>query len=517
MSIYAHRRGSIFWALTLIAVGVLFLYQNFDPAVHPWQIIARYWPVMIIFWGLSKLVDYMHAQAHPEDIAPPLFSASEVILLVLILIMGTLVSKIVLRPWQQWPSALGVNLDDEEFADLFLNSYTYTQTLSQAVGKQPSLLVVDRRGDLEVHGSDQANVEAVIKQAIRAENEQAAKKLADQLKYSLVEEAGHYVFQSNLDSLPEGGRNVRLDIVLRVPKATSTELTAEHGDILVDALEGNQTLTTRHGDAHATNIQGLVRIHKSHGATEISQVKGSVEVDGRGGDVEVGDIAGPVSVSGDFSGHTAFRKIGQTLRYTSSRTDISAQRLSGSLEMETGSLSAQGVDGPFEMTTKEKDISIQDFTHSVKITDTNGDIQLSTQTPPQQPIEVQCQKGEIELKLPANSNFQIDASSRHGEVDSDFSGPELKVQSEGETPSITGDFGKGGPMIRLSTSYGTIRLAREGLGAPPPKPPRSPALPKPPKPAEPGTSKLITRRVEPLHRVPAPVPAFTTSNVFEQN
>ena len=79
MSAYTHRRGSIFWALTLIAVGGLFLYHNFNPAIHPWQIIAKFWPVLIIFWGLSKLMDYVHARSHPETAAPPLFSGSEVV------------------------------------------------------------------------------------------------------------------------------------------------------------------------------------------------------------------------------------------------------------------------------------------------------------------------------------------------------------------------------------------------------------------------------------------------------
>src|SRR6516165_536689 len=98
MSVYAYRRGSIFWALTLITVGGLFLYQNFNPVVHPWQILAKFWPVLIIFWGLSKLIDYIQAQAHPETAPPSLFSGSEVILLLLILVLGTVVSRLVLRP-----------------------------------------------------------------------------------------------------------------------------------------------------------------------------------------------------------------------------------------------------------------------------------------------------------------------------------------------------------------------------------------------------------------------------------
>ena len=111
MSIYGYRRGSIFWALTLIAVGAIFLWQNFDSSIHPWQVIAKFWPILIIFWGLSKLVDYIQALAHPQTVPPPLFTASEVVLLVLILVMGTLISKIVLRPWQQWPASMGVDME----------------------------------------------------------------------------------------------------------------------------------------------------------------------------------------------------------------------------------------------------------------------------------------------------------------------------------------------------------------------------------------------------------------------
>jgi len=119
--------------------------------------------------------------------------------------------------------------------------------------------------------------------------------------------------------------------------------------------------------------------------------------------------------------------------------------------MEVGSLEATGIDGPFEVTTRHKDVVLKDFKHSVKINVNNGDVRLNTSIPPSHPISVESVKGEVELTLPANSNFNIEANSRHGEVDCDFSGPNLKVSKEGERPSITGSYGKGGPDIRLST------------------------------------------------------------------
>jgi DUF4097 and DUF4098 domain-containing protein YvlB len=234
-------------------------------------------------------------------------------------------------------------------------------------------------------------------------------------------------------------------------------------------------------------------------------VKGNVEIDGRGGDVEVTGVTGTATVNGEFSGAVQFANVAQTLRFNSSRTDMTVQKLTGNLNLEIGSLDARGIDGPFEISTRQKDITLEDFKHSVKIAATNGDVRLSTSVVPVQPVQVDVKKGEITLEIPAKSNFQVDATSRHGEVESDFSAPTLTTQKEGETPSVTGSYGKGGPTFRLTTSYGTIHLAQRSpqhaapatppLPAAPPRlgKPATPALPAPPAaPAPPAVGKKST-------------------------
>jgi len=472
MSVYTYRRGSIFWALTLIGVGCIFLWQNFDPAIHPWQVIAKFWPILIIFWGLSKLIDYMQAQAHPDTIPPPLFSGSEVVMLVLILVMGTIVSKVVLHPWQNW----GWHGDDDEISNLFMNSYSYTQNLSHPVTGTPHLLLEDQRGDVEIRGADQSAIDVVAKKTIRAEDEGAAKKMSDDLRLDLVEEAGHYLLRSNRRSLADNGGRVTLDLTLSVPPGTNCEVNSVRGDIHVDGLHGDQTLSTQHGDVHATNIEGLVKIHKTGGSTDVRGVKGSVELDGRGDDIETADVSDTVTVHGEFSGALQFRNVGQTLRYESSRTNMTAQKLSGRLDMEVGSMEVNGINGPFEITTRQKDLTISEFKHSLHITDSNGQITLQTSAPPTHDIQVDSKNGAVELTLPAASSFQIEADSRHGEVECDFSGPGLKVVKEGDTPSISGGYGKGGPLIHIHTDYGAIRILRAGSHPPtPPTPPQPPA------------------------------------------
>lgn len=462
MSTYRHRRGSIFWALTLIAIGVLFLYQNFNPSVHPWHLIAKYWPVLIIFWGISKLIDYFQARAHPESVVHPLFSAGEVILLIILLIMGTAVSKIFLRSSGEWPAVLGMT--DQQFAELFFNSYTFTQKVTQETKGSPHILIVNRRGNVNIHGTGQPEIGAVIQKTIWAENESAARKIADRLKFQFTETDGQYELGSNLDSLPHSGHTIRLDMSFRVPKATLTDVTDDNGDIVVSNLKGNQTLTTRHGDVHANNIEGVLRIHKSTGATSVHKINGNVEIEGRGGDIAVRNVTGSVTVEGGFTGSTRFENIAQTLRYNSSRTNLNVQKLTGNLSMDMGDLQANGVGGPFDLATRDKDISLENFKYNVKIVNSNGDVHLRSAIPPTHPIQVTLKRGNITLALPPTSSFIINALSNNGDVSSDF--PGLKVSKQPPSPSINGAYGKGGPLIQLLSSYGDIRLVRtEGQGS----------------------------------------------------
>lgn len=460
MSAYYYRRGSFFWALILIAVGVIFLEQNFNPKVHPWHIVARYWPVLIIIWGISKLVDYIVARMHPESAAPPLFSGMEIILLLLVLILGTAISHLILSPWQQWRTEWGVHWDPWD--NPFVRSYTYTQTLNHQVTGKAQLVVENRRGDVMVEGADTNAVSAVVKETIRASSQEDANRIFKQINLQMTASDTREVIQPHLDALPNGGANVRLDWTIRAPAATATQISTNHGDILVSGLNGAQDLTSNSGDVHASNLKGLVRVEKSGGATEVRQVTGDVDVSGRGGDVEIADVSGAVTIQGEFTGSIRFAGLERGVQFRSSRTDLSAGKLPGNLDMEMGSIEIARVDGPLQVATRQKDIAVHGFRQSVAITDENGNISLQPAGPPAYPIEVNARNGDIMLNLPPASHFTLDASSQHGEVSSDFQAPGLAVNTGGEQPSIKGSVGSGGPEIRLNTTYGTIHLARQG-------------------------------------------------------
>jgi hypothetical protein len=59
--------GALTAGLVLIAIGAIFLIENFYAPFSAWRLIGRYWPVILIIIGVRRIYDYF---AWPQT--PPL-------------------------------------------------------------------------------------------------------------------------------------------------------------------------------------------------------------------------------------------------------------------------------------------------------------------------------------------------------------------------------------------------------------------------------------------------------------
>ena len=59
------RRPPLAAPIILIAIGAIFLYANYRPGFDPWLILKTYWPLILIFVGLGKMLDSMRARQNP--------------------------------------------------------------------------------------------------------------------------------------------------------------------------------------------------------------------------------------------------------------------------------------------------------------------------------------------------------------------------------------------------------------------------------------------------------------------
>lgn len=67
------RGGALTAGLILIALGVIFLAENFYASFSAWRLIARYWPLILIVIGVKRLYCYFAWPAIPPvpDKIPP--------------------------------------------------------------------------------------------------------------------------------------------------------------------------------------------------------------------------------------------------------------------------------------------------------------------------------------------------------------------------------------------------------------------------------------------------------------
>jgi len=189
-------------------------------------------------------------------------------------------------------------------------------------------------------------------------------------------------------------------------------------------------------------------------------IRGMVEVLGRGGDLELENIAGPVSVNGAFGGNLEFKNFAKPFHFESRNTDIRVEGLPGRISMDLSALTGVNLVGPITLTSKSKDIKLEQFTQSVQLDLERGDIELRPHAVPLAKIQGRIRNvGNIDLALPAQTKFELVASTDKGEVRNEY-GSSVKVDTEGRSSTMRMSEG-GGPSIQVSTARGTLTVRKE--------------------------------------------------------
>jgi DUF4097 and DUF4098 domain-containing protein YvlB len=162
-------------------------------------------------------------------------------------------------------------------------------------------------------------------------------------------------------------------------------------------------------------------------------------------------------------------QISETVGFKSSRTDFQVAKLDGTLDLDSGDLRATGVQGPTYLSTRNKDIRLDAISGELRLQDTNGSVEVVIQKLGN--IQIDNKNGEIQLSLPSQAAFRVEARAVNGEIESDFN--ELKIENGEKQASASGSVGNGSITLRLNNEHGTIEI-RKGSAGTPPAPPRPP-------------------------------------------
>ncbi len=472
-------RRSMAGPFVMIVLGILLLLANMGKL--PWQTLAtwfaHYWPVLIIVWGIIKLVE--HQQAQRQGLRPPGIGVGGVFLLIVLIVFGLAATQATRVNWGSVRDNIDIDGQDIPF---FGNTYNYDDQLQTDFPAGATLHVVCDRGAVNVSASDDTQIHVMVHKRVSAGSQSDADNWNAKTKPTFT--TSDRMVTLNANTQAAGDHWIATDLTISLPRKASVTVSSRRGDISVLGRDGDINLTSQRGDVTADDIKGNATFSLEHSSGRISKVSGDVSVEGRPNDVTVEDVGGGLRLNGEFDS-IKISRIAGAVNFKSQRTDMEFAKLTGDLDMDSGDLRANDLLGPFRLTTRSKDVHLEGVSGDVRIDDENGDISLRVVKLGS--IQIENRKGDLQLYLPDKSSFQLDARSRGGEFQTDF--PELKVNNGDDQASANGSVGTGGPHIVLNNEHGTIEIRKGSSLAEVPEPPMPPKPMRPPaakaKPLEP--------------------------------
>ncbi|MBM3745133.1 MAG: hypothetical protein FJW34_04995 [Acidobacteria bacterium] len=454
------RRASVIGPLLLILMGAWFLVSSLRPDLPLLEVAARYWPLLLIGWGFLRLVEILLWAARSKPLPQAGLSGGEWTLIVLICLVGSglyLANRS--RPWHR----MGVITSKR--VEMFGQTYDFVLAEQRkTLGKTPRIVLENLYGDVRISGVDGDELQVSGRKTLRALESGDAERADRQSVVEISTQGEQTVVRTNQDRVT-GEQRITTNLEITVPRGASLEARARSGEFEVSDLGGGLEITSDRSRVRLRNIGGGVRLNlrRSDGVTA-QEVKGGVEVTGdRGADVDLQDIGGPVTVNGSFHGSLQFRNIAQAVRFQSERTDLRVEKVPGHLYTDLRELRGRNLVGPVRLSTRSRDIQLEEFTEAVEIAVDHGDISLRPAQKALAKIEARTRRGRIEVALPESARFQLRGSTAQGELNNDF-GAALKAEDEGRGGRIVSLVAQG-PEVVLSTERGSITV-RKDTGTP---------------------------------------------------
>jgi hypothetical protein len=444
------ERSSVFNGLLLILVGALFLLYRFDPALRIGHLVWRYWPVIIILWGVAKLIDSLAAQRTGEA-RPPFVTGGELALLVLILL---LLVGFGMKEWvQNWfPNA---DIELSPFNRRFSESQELTPKTIPAGAR---VTLTTGRGNIAVHTGEGDELRVTVNKSVAASSESSANASMDGVSVVIEQTSNgtnvHPVNQGNAEGRPS------IDLDIEIPKKVDVAANSGRGDISISGIAGAISAATQNGNVQVHDAGSDVNADVEMGNVHVTNVPGNVRITGRGNEIEVADVAGNATLDGEFYGPVRVRNVAKTTHYISQKTDLTLVHVTGRMELDSGQIDISDVAGSVKLTARNKDIDVENVAGRLSISNSDGAVKVRYATPPREDMTIVNESGEVDVTVPARSLFDISAVSHSGEIQSGFSGPSLKIENSKDGARLVGTTGGHGTKITIATSYGTIFLRK---------------------------------------------------------
>lgn len=284
----------------------------------------------------------------------------------------------------------------------------------EALAKDGKVIVGNVSGTIEVRGWPEAQVKIEALKVSRAKNEAKAKENLDKVQI-VVQKTGEILRIET--KYPENqGRGESLSVSVNyqvwVPDKAALTVSNVSGPIAIEGIGGAFQGKTVSGSATLTKLSGGADCYVVSGSTKASDIVG---------DCTFRSVSGGIVVA----------------------------RVKGSVEAETtsGPVSMIGIEGA----------------KSVRAKALSGSVVYDGKLEKDGKYSLEAMSGRLGMTIPADSNFDVEAESFSGGIETDFDVAVTGRISGGRGPAreLRGTVGQGGASVRLKAFSGHISLKKK--------------------------------------------------------
>jgi len=466
-----HR--SIAGPVVLILMGILFLMGTMGvmDIHHLGSLFARFWPALLILWGVLKLIEYEQAKRYGQPARG--IGVGGVFLLLFLIGAGLIATQASRLDWKNIGEHIQIG-DDQGIDEIFGGStFDYSGELNSSLPSSfTSMRVNDDRGTVTVNVSEDKKVRVSWRKKVHAENQKDAD--AYNAKTDPTITSADRIIVLNANTQGAGDKGVSADMDIYVPANVSVSVTSGHGDVTIAGMSGSIEVNHHRGEVNINDHSGNVSLSLDGSSARLAHVKGDVTIQGKANEVAVEDVDGEVHLNGDFQESVRLVRVSRTVSFRSARTDMEFSRLDGRLDLDSGDLRADSLTGPMRLTTRSKDVALEGLSGDLRLEDSNGTVEVGLRKPGN--IQIDNRKGDVQVSIPPNTAVKVEARTREGEIASDFD--EIKVDNRDKQSSASGSIGSNGPRLALNCEKGSIEIRKGTVAvAAPPVPPTPPFRP----------------------------------------
>lgn len=449
---YRYRR-SLTGPVIVILIGLVFLLRNLGVHVPVWHFFGRFWPLLIILWGVVALIE--HFVALNRGYRTRGLGGGGILLLVLIVVVGLAAHHSSDVNWEGMRDQMQI---DDDLGGMFGTAYTFEDTVQQQFPAKGSLRIVCDRGAINVTPSDENNIRVVVHKKLYAKTQDDANRYNEGTKPQITVNGTAFVLNANTNGA--GDHGVQADLDIFVPADATIDVASKRGDVTINGRKADIKLAVQRGDIALTDIGGSAKINMDKGSVRANDISGDLDLDGRVDDVAIENVQGSVRLNGDYFNDIRLSKIGKMVEFKSARSDIMLASVPGDLEISGEMLRGTEVNGPMRLVTRSKEIHLEGVTGDVEVENSNGDIEIHPGGKAAVgKMMVTGKRGDITLVLPANAGFQIDATTRKGDITSDFGSLKINNSDGGSGSShASGTVGNGAARVQVNADTGDIRI-----------------------------------------------------------